>query len=333
MKANHKVDRQMVMADKGLLLITGSSGFLGSHAARKALEMGYHVRGFDTKPPIVEGIEHVTGDIRDHAAVVKAMKGVDKVLHLAACTANTEFIKDKKTNYEINVNGFLNVIEAAREAGVERFAYASSAATYLWDTGQFHEDAVIDVKKQRNHYSKSKLMNEMKADSYRDDHGMAPVGLRFFNIYGTGENEKGDYASIITQFIGMKLQGKPLVVYGDGSQARDFIHVEDAAKLALIALEEGKHPVYNVGTGKTISYDEIANLIDKEHKAYVTNPYKAYQMLTRADTKRLRELAPDFVFADVREMIPRMVEERLAREIHSPPQNNPANSRKRVRQR
>src|SRR5437867_3188457 len=206
------------------LCITGVSGFIGTSVAEEALRRGYRVTGIDRRHSHLDGIEFLEADVRDKASLIGAMKTKDYVIHLAAVTSNAEFLKDPLDCYDVNVNGFLNVIGIAAKSGCQRFVYASSAAVYL---DIFSEDAVIDAGRQSNHYAKSKLLNETVASSYEAIYKMRTTGLRYFNVYGNGENAKGDYASIVTIFLKARKNGDPLVVYGDGKQARDVINVAD----------------------------------------------------------------------------------------------------------
>ncbi|WP_075057489.1 NAD-dependent epimerase/dehydratase family protein [Thermogymnomonas acidicola] len=138
-------------------------------------------------------------DITDFRALEERVRGCEYVINLAAVTSNVEFERDPPYRcYSVNVNGFLNVLEASRRNSVRKVVYASSAAVYL---DSFSENVVIDHNRQRNHYAKSKLMNEMHAASYSDIYGLRCVGLRLFNVFGPDENQKGDYASIISRFL------------------------------------------------------------------------------------------------------------------------------------
>jgi len=278
------------------MLITGAAGFIGRYVAEEALRRGYRVTGTDRRASSPGGVDFVEADIRDKARMTQIMKDQDCVVHLAAVTSNVEFIKNPVECYEINASGFLNVIDAAARSGCRRFVYASSAAVYL---GGFSEDAVIDLRKQGNHYAKTKLMNEMVAKSYERIHTMRATGLRFFNVYGTGENAKGDYASIVTIFLKARKNREPLVVYGDGKQARDLIHVRDAARVTVDLLEKGAEDVYNVGTGASTAYTAIAEMIDRHNIKYVPNPLPDYQYYTRADAARLRRALGDYEFVDL----------------------------------
>jgi UDP-glucose 4-epimerase len=282
------------------VLITGVSGFIGRHVAEEALRRGYRVTGIDRHPCPLAGVEFIEADIRDVDRVARAVGSAEAVIHLAAITSNVEFMKTPAECYDINVNGFLTVIDAAARHGCRRFVYASSAAVYA-DT--FSEDTVMDVRTRTNHYAKTKIINEMMAASYEEIGPLGTTGLRYFNVYGTGENAKGDYASIVTLFLKARTHAEPLVVYGDGTQARDLIHVTDAARVTLAALEKGSRPVYNVGTGAATPYAAIAAMIDPHHVTYVPNPLTSYQYYTRADTARMRELIGDGALTDLRDGI------------------------------
>lgn len=291
---------------KKTLLVTGSSGFIGSHITEEALKRGYYVRGLDLKENENATIDFIKGNIRDKAAVSKAIEGVDFVIHLAAVTSVVEFEKDPVRCFDINVNGFLNVLDAAHRNGVKKFVYASSAAVY---TGEHFSDSMpLDYSKQHNPYSQSKIMNEMLADYFYSSKGLNSTGLRFFNVFGEGENEKGQYASIAMQFLKNREKGEPLIVYGDGLQARDFIYVGDVAKITLELLEEGSNGVYNVGTGRAFSYKNIGERIDKKSIKYVENPLKAYQYLTKADTTKLLNAIGDYKFVNLEDWIKTKIE-------------------------
>ena len=283
--------------EKGTLLVTGSSGFIGSHVAEEALNKGHRVKGLDLKENANHAIEFVKGDIRDKSAVLKAMEEVDFVIHLAAVTSVVEFEKNPVECFDINANGFMNVLWAAHEHKAKKVLYASSAAVY---TGEHFSDSMpLDYSKQHNPYAQSKMINEMHADYFLHSKGLNSIGLRFFNVFGEGENEKGQYASIATQFLKSKERGEPLIIYGDGSQARDFIHVEDVAKITLMILEKGSPGIYNVGTGKAVSYKDIGERIDKWGIKYVENPIRAYQYLTKADTSKLLKVIGDYKFINL----------------------------------
>lgn len=282
------------------VLITGVSGFIGRQVAQEALRRGYRVTGVDRKPSHLVGIEFIEADIRDPERITQAMKAQAYVVHLAAVTSNVEFIKHPAECYEVNANGFLNIMDAAAKSGCRRLVYASSTAVYL---DSFVEDAVIDFRKHGNHYAKSKMMNEMAARSYADIYEMKTTGLRYVNVYGEGENDKGDYASIVTLFLKARKNREPLVIYGDGKQSRDLVYVTDAARITLDLLEKGTEDVYNVGTGVSTDYTTIAGMIEKDNFRYIPNPLPNYQHYTRADTRRLRAALGDYEFVALKQGI------------------------------
>ena len=228
------------------------------------------------------------------------MRGCDYVVHLAAMNSIAEFKDDLKANYMTNVDGFLNVINAAHENGCKKFVYASSASIYFDD---FSETALVDVKKQRKHYAKTKLMNEMIADSYADVHKMKTLGLRYFNVYGPGEEAKGSYACAPTQFTLAKRRGEKIIIFGDGRQEKDFIYVTDVAKITMLLLENGETGVFNVGSGTATSFNYIADLIDSSIKQYVTNPLETYQYLTKADMGKTLSAIGPYKFVTIEEGI------------------------------
>lgn len=134
-----------------------------------------------------------------------------------------------------------------------------------------------------------------KASSYQ----LRTLALRYFNVYGNGENQKGDYASVVTLFLKARKNGESLVIYGNGTQARDLIDVRDVAQITLDLLEKGSYHIYNVGTGVATTYATIAGMIDEHHITYVPNPLPSYQDYTRAETTRLREALGDYQFIEL----------------------------------
>ena len=132
---------------------------------------------------------------------------------------------------------------------------------------------------------------------------MRTHGLRFFSVYGNGENDKGNYASIINLFFKEKAEGKPITVYGDGKQSRDMINVSDVAEISLTLMEKGKDMLYNVGTGECVAYNELAALIGGNSIIHISNPLSSYQYLTKADTKKLRTIIGEYKFVSSRDWI------------------------------
>lgn len=251
---------------------------MGQYAVRYALAHGYEVVELDRK----QGL-----DVLHQGTVSRLMQGCTHVLHLAAYSSMAGFHWNMELNYTANFTGFLNVIEAASTRSV-RFAYASSSAVYLDGLGMtFSEDESIDVHKLKSHYGKSKLMNEMVAQSYSFAYGFPAIGLRYFNAYGPGDEKKSNCAPM-QHFINANKRGEPIVIYGDGTQAKDFIYVEDAIDITFRLLEEPQATgVYNVGTGVATSFNQLAEMIGGPVK-YQPVPTESYQYLTRANMSKLQ---------------------------------------------
>ena len=231
------------------LFITGINGFLGGSIAREAKLRGYSVSGLDVKPGESSSPGITIADITDTRAVEDAMLAAkpDYVLHYAAITASVEFKRDMARCFRINIGGFINAIDSALKSGCKKFVYASSSAVYA---DSFSEDSRIDISAQPNYYARAKFTCELIAESYaRLYPGMKVVGIRHFNAYGPMGAEKGEYANLINTFIMQKLNRQPLLIYGDGSQSRDNIYVDDAVKLVLELTEKADRGIYNVGSG------------------------------------------------------------------------------------
>lgn len=286
------------------VFITGICGFIGRAIAELATEQGYDVSGIDRAGRKRAGIRIEKADVRDRRTMLKLTKNVDYVIHTAAITSDIEFEKRLGYCYDINVNGFNSVIEAACANGCKKFVYASSSAVYR---NIFSEDAVLDVNEQKNNYAKTKIINEMVAQSYNDLGRIDAIGTRYFNVYGSGELRKGNYASIITLFIRQAMKYNKITIYGTGNQSRDLIHVDDAAAITLALMKHGRAGIYNVGTGVSTSYNKIAKMISACRAVHIKTPLKTYQLFTKADTKKLKKTIGNYNFINIEEGIGKLV--------------------------
>jgi UDP-glucose 4-epimerase len=217
------------------------------------------------------------------------MKDCTYALHLAAWSSLDGFQDRLHSNYSTNVTGFLHVIEAARLAGVKKFVYASSSAAYGDGRNcSFREREAIDQSRLTSHYGKSKLMNEMIADSYAQT-GMKVLGLRYFNVYGPGDEKKNGRCAPMQHFFNSREQGQPIMIYGDGHQAKDFIWIDDAVEATFKLMESDVTGICNVGTGIATNFNTLAEMVAPGHPI-MRKPYPAsgYQYFTRADTTKLR---------------------------------------------
>jgi UDP-glucose 4-epimerase len=252
-----------------MYLITGGAGFIGSHLVQELIRYQQDVRVFDNFSSgtrqnldgMLDRVELIEGDLRDRAQVRQAMKGVRYVLHQAALRSVPNSVEDPATTNEVNVQGTLNVLMAAKDAGVQRVVHASSASVY----GESH--LKIQEEDQRpfpiSPYAVSKLAGELYCRLFSRLYGLETVSLRYFNVFGPRQDPESDYAEVIPRFILQALRGEPVEVHGDGLQSRDFTYVGNAvqALLKAAAAPGVSGRVYNVGTGASITVlDLIAAL-------------------------------------------------------------------------
>ena len=252
------------------VILTGGAGFIGSWTAEVLAREGHEVVVVDdlsTGDPrnlseVANEVELVTIDIRDPDAVneVFRRKNPDAVIHLAAVVSVDEVAEDPVRGFEVNVRGTLNLLEAARKHDVKRFVYASSAAVYGDPVGlPIIED---HPTRPKNVYGATKLAGEALVSAYGGNYGLSTAVLRYFNVYGP-RMRAGPYSGVIRKFIEAVLTGKPITIFGDGEQTRDFIYVEDVARANLVALESGATGVYNIGTGVPTRIADLAHIVMK----------------------------------------------------------------------
>lgn len=254
------------------ILITGGCGFIGTNLVKYLADRGYGIRVLDNlstgkperlkkvqsqySPPLT--VDLIIGDIRDQDLVSQATKGVDAVVHLAAHTSVTESLENPREDWDINVNGTLNLLEACRQSGVAKFILASSGAVVGEQLPPIDE---LKVPQPLSPYGASKLSAEALCSSYCHSFDLQTVSLRFSNVYGPCSEDK---PSIIPKIIKRAKEGKPIVIYGDGNQTRDFIHADDicqAIHLALTAALDLYGSVFQIGSGIETSINELTDLL------------------------------------------------------------------------
>ncbi|MGL5632934.1 MAG: NAD-dependent epimerase/dehydratase family protein [Azovibrio sp.] len=249
-----------------LYLITGGAGFIGSHTIDALLQEGKQVRVLDNfttgkqdNLPEHPFLEIIRGDIRDVSAVEKAMSDVTHVLHLAAQISVAASVENPQNSSIQNISGFLNVLDSARRAGVQRFVYASSAAVY----GIPHALPLCETSPTAplSPYGLEKLINDQYASLFKELYGTSTLGLRYFNVYGPRQDPASSYSGVISIFLSRLEQDKALTIHGDGSQTRDFIYVKDVAKANLAALESNLNGVCNLATGNSVSLLTLAETL------------------------------------------------------------------------
>lgn len=251
------------------ILITGGAGFIGSNLSEHFVRRGNVVVCMDNlatgkKENIAQllpktNFSFFEGDIRNIEACMEAANGVDLILHQAALGSVPRSIEDPITTNAVNVNGFLNILEATRILKVPRLIYAASSSAY----GDIQSSVKVEgrIGSPLSPYAVSKLINEKYADVYSKIYGIETIGLRYFNVFGRRQDPEGAYAAAIPKFIKALIAGQSPVVYGDGEQTRDFTYIDNviqANELAAITTnDKAINKVYNVAYGERTSLNQL----------------------------------------------------------------------------
>jgi UDP-N-acetylglucosamine 4-epimerase len=268
-------------ADPKTWLVTGVAGFIGSNLLETLLKLNQHVVGLDNfstgyrhnldeVKTLVnleqwENFKFIEGDIRKLDDCQQASKGVDYILHQAALGSVPRSIADPVTTNANNIDGFLNMLVAARDANVLRFVYAASSSTY----GDHPDLPKVEgnIGKPLSPYAVTKLVNELYADVFSRTYGINTIGLRYFNVFGKRQDPNGAYAAVIPKWTAAIIQGDDVFINGDGETSRDFCYVDNAVQANLLAATE-KNPdavnqIYNVAMGERTSLNELYKLISE----------------------------------------------------------------------
>ncbi len=298
-------------------LVTGGAGFIGSHLVEGLLARGYEVRVLDNFATgkrenlarVGNQIELMEGDVCNLTTAHTAARKVDVIFHEAALPSVARSVKNPLESNEINVTGTLNILLAARDAGVARVVYAASSSAYG------NQPALPKVETMTpeplSPYAIAKLASEQYARVFTQLYGLATVSLRYFNVFGPRQDPTTQYAGVIAKFVTCALAGKPYPVYGDGEQSRDFSYVENVVQANLLAAEAklDDAPVINIAYGERTTLNQIIALLNEiTHQNLPTqyNPERAgdvrhsHANLERA--KRLLGYAPQ---VDLREGLDR----------------------------
>jgi UDP-N-acetylglucosamine 4-epimerase len=250
-------------------LVTGGAGFIGSHIVSYLLNHGSRkVRVLDnlstgSKENLRDHLsdprlEYMEGDIRDAEVCKKAVEGIEFVSHQAALGSVPRSIADPVTSHQVNVDGFINMLDASRLAGVRRFVYAASSSTYGDHPGL---PKVEDrIGKPLSPYAVTKYVNELYASVYSMVYGFHSIGLRYFNVFGPRQNPNGPYAAVIPLFIQSVLRGEAAYINGDGTTSRDFTYVENAVQAnirGMLVPDHGTHEVFNIAYGASCTLNDL----------------------------------------------------------------------------
>ncbi|WP_068597898.1 SDR family oxidoreductase [Vaginella massiliensis] len=251
------------------ILITGGAGFIGSNLTEYFLNKGYFVRCLDNfatghrhniEPFLSnENYELIEGDIRNFETCQKAVEGMDYVLHQAALGSVPRSIKDPQTSNEVNVSGFLNMLAAARDAGVKRFVYAASSSTY-GDSENLPKVEDI-IGKPLSPYAITKYVNELYADIFSKTYGIQCIGLRYFNVFGRRQDPNGAYAAVIPLFVKQLMNHESPTINGTGDYSRDFTYIDNVIQMNELAMltenPDAINTVYNTAVGDRTTLNSL----------------------------------------------------------------------------
>jgi UDP-glucose 4-epimerase len=243
------------------VVITGGAGFIGSNLARRLVDAGYETVALDDlslgRPNnLPEAVSLVQGDVAE-PETWERVPPAEFIVHLAGASSAPMFPADLAGCFQNNVIGFIRVLDYARASGSRRVIYASTSSVYGNVTPPLREDGELDIP---NYYAVSKYCMEQIARMHHLMHGQDAVGLRFMSVYGPREDHKGHFANLVSQFIWDVEAGRSPVVYGDGTQTRDFTNVGDIAQAILRVIEYPEDlgsTIFNVGTGESIPVNEL----------------------------------------------------------------------------
>ncbi|MEN9558560.1 MAG: hypothetical protein RL141_929 [Candidatus Parcubacteria bacterium] len=278
-------------------LVTGGAGFIGSHLTRRLLADGHQVRIIDNlstgkRERIPKGAVLVEADIRDRRAIQFAFEGIDGVFHCAALPRVPLSIAHPGITSEVNIQGTLQVLTAARDAKVKRVVYSASQSAYGAQTVlPLHPDMPCNPL---NPYALQKYVGELYCRQFSMLYGLETVSLRYFNVYGPQMAEEGAYVTVISVFKRQVLAGEPITVHGDGLKTRDYTHVFDVIEANVRAMQSsrvGQGEVLNIGCGAQWTTQQVAEMFQRPITHVPVPPERRAEAVhARADITRTREL-------------------------------------------
>lgn len=263
-------------------VVTGVAGFIGSNLAERLLGLGQHVVGLDNfatghrhnledllsrvEPEARTRFHFVEGDIRDSAACAEVCRDANVVLHQAALGSVPRSVQDPVTSNQVNVDGTLNMLIAARDAKVQRFVYASSSSVYGDDTSPTkREDRTGNPLSP---YAATKYADELYAATFLSAYGFESIGLRYFNVFGPRQDPNGPYAAVIPRWIEALQDGKSPILFGEGDKSRDFCYVDNVVQANILAgtadRRAAEQRVFNVACGERTTLDDLFQMIRAE---------------------------------------------------------------------
>ena len=272
-------------------LVTGVAGFIGSNLLETLLKLNQKVVGLDNfstghhhnldqvkalvTPQQWQNFRLIEGDIRNLEHCREACNGADYVLHEAALGSVPRSLEDPLLTNENNINGFLNMLVAARDAKVKRFVYAASSSTYGDHPGLPKVEDLIG--KPLSPYAVTKYVNELYADVFARCYGFSTIGLRYFNIFGRRQDPEGAYAAVIPKWVSGMIKNEPVYINGDGETSRDFCYIDNTVQINLLAAladnPDATNQVYNVAVGERTSLNQLYEMI----RARLAEPFPHLQ--------------------------------------------------------
>lgn len=302
-----------------LYLVTGGAGFIGSHLVEALVERGERVRVLDdfstgrreNLANVVGHIELLEGDVADPETTERAVAGCNYVIHLAAIASVQASLEDPRHTHRVNVDGTLNVLDAARRAGVRRVVFASSAAVY----GD-HTALPLGEKlppRPLSPYAAHKAMGEMYCRAFHASYGLPTAVLRCFNVYGPRQDPANPYSGVISIFAARMARGDRPTIYGDGKQTRDFVYVKDVARAMLLACEQEAAigGLFNVAGGEQTSILQLAAALNQVLGTSLAPTFAPAQTgevrFSQADARRARQVLGWETQVSLREGLSRLV--------------------------
>jgi nucleoside-diphosphate-sugar epimerase len=282
------------------VLVTGGGGFIGSHLVARLLTLGYEVRVLDNfatgrrsnVDAIGASVELVEGDIQSYERASKAIAGCEVVFHQAALPSVPRSIQDPLTSNATNVTGTLNVLLAARDHGVRRVVYASSSSVYGANSALPKREDMPTAP--ISPYATAKLAAEGYCRSFATVYGLETVALRYFNVFGPRQDPKSQYAAVVPRFIASLLASRAPLIFGDGTQSRDFTYVDNVVDANMLAMDaqsvSGK--AYNIACGERVALtglvDELRGLLGVDTEPIYDEPRPGDVLHSLADVSRAR---------------------------------------------